>query len=160
MTIHKDNHNEVKTPLKERIKNSVAQTKERVETHIQENWKVYVTHGVALVVGGVAAGLTQRYICDEEPQNADVSQKVGVAINSVIKQDVTITQIKTNGHPGNVIEDLTAGKTYYSQREAAKALGVSESTLARGLADGYVNTPDGKHDIVNHGANTGYKTAN
>ena len=155
MTIHKDNHNEVKPPLKERIKNSVAQTKERVETHIQENWKVYATHGVALVIGGVAAGLTQRYIGDEDPQTADVSQRVGIAVNSVIKQDVTITQIKTNGHPGNVIEDLTTGKTYYSQREAAKALGVSNSTIAKGLSDGYVNTPDGKHDIVSHGVNTG-----
>ena len=160
MTIYNDNHDEVKPPLKERIKNSVAQTKERVETHIQENWKVYATHGVALVIGGVAAGLTQRYIGDEDPQTADVSQRVGIAVNSVIKQDVTITQIKTNGHPGNVIEDLTTGKTYYSQREAAKALGVSNSTIAKGLADGYVNTPDGKHDIVNHGANTGFKTAN
>lgn len=160
MTIYNDNHNEVKPPLKERIKNSVAQTKERVEVHIQENWKVYVTHGVALVVGGVAAGLTQRYIGDEDPQNANVSQKVGVAINSIIKQDVNITQIKTNGHPGNVIEDLTTGTTYYSQREAAKALGVSESTLARGVASGTVKTPDGDHKIVNHGVNTGFKTAN
>ena len=160
MTIHKGNHNEVKTPLKERIKNSVVQTKDRVEAHIQENWKVYATHGVALVVGGVAAGLTQRYIGDEEPQNADVSQKVGLAVNSIIKQDVTITQIKTNGHPGNVIEDLTTGETYYSQREAAKALGVSDSTVARGIVSGIVKAPDGDHKIVNHGANTGYKTAN
>lgn len=160
MTIYNDNHDEVRTPLKERIKNSAIRTKDRVEVHIQENWKVYVTHGVALVVGGVAAGLTQRYIGDEEPQSADVSQKVGVAINSIIKQDVTITQIKTNGHPGNVIEDLTTGTTYYSQREAAKALGVSESTLARGIESGIVNTPDGDHKIVNHGANTGFKTAN
>ena len=160
MSNHTNDHDEVKPPLKERIKNSVAETKERVEAHIQENWKVYVTHGVALVVGGVAAGLTQRYICDEEPQNADVSQKVGVAINSVIKQDVTITQIKTNGHPGNVIEDLTTGKTYYSQREAAKAMGVSDSTIARGVESGIVKTPDGDHKIVNHGINTGFNTAN
>ena len=160
MTIHKDNHNEFKPPLKERIKNSVVQTKERVETHIQENWKVYATHGVALVVGGVAAGLTQRYIGDEEPQNANVSQKVGLAVNSIIKQDVTITQIKTNGHPGNVIEDLTTGEIYYSQREAAKAMGVSNSTIARGIKSGIVKAPDGDHDIISHGVNTGFKTAN
>src|SRR5699024_388247 len=117
MSNYTNDHYEVKPPLKERIKNSVAETIEHVEAHIQENWKVYVTHGVALVVGGVAAGLTLRYICDEEPQNADVSQKVGVAINSVIKQDVTITQIKTNGHPGNVTEDLTTGKPSNSKWE-------------------------------------------
>lgn len=160
MTIHKDNHNEVKPLLKERIKNSVVQTKDRVEAHIRENWKVYATHGVALVVGGVAAGLTQRYIGDEEPQNADVSQKVGLAVNSIIKQDVTITQIKTNGHPGNVIEDLSTGETYYSQREAAEAMGVSNSTIARGIKSGIVKAPDGDHKIVNHGVNTGFKTAN
>lgn len=160
MTIYNDNHDEVKPPLKERIKNSVVQTKDRVEVHIQENWKVYATHGVALVVGGVAAGLTQRYIGDEEPQNANVSQKVGLAVNSIIKQDVTITQIKTNGHPGNVIEDLTTGETYYSQREAAEAMGVSNSTIARGIKSGIVKAPDGDHDIVSHGVNTGFKTAN
>ncbi|WKW86840.1 hypothetical protein SEA_CONLEY_54 [Gordonia phage Conley] len=124
---------------------------DKVKTHIQENKKVYIVGGV--IVGGSAA-LAGAYILGTKTSPKEVENLVAPSIRQnaglIWKSPPTIeVHIEALGDPGNIIQDLTTGKIYASQNQAAKAVGATASQISKHLA-GQTNFVNG-HEFVKLG---------
>ena len=104
---------------------------DRVKIHLQENKKVYIVGGAALVVGAIGGA---------------VYMGGGVQIVDSFKllnwksPHSSMTVLIRRGHPGNIIKCLETGELFASQNRAAAVNGLSASNLSQHL--------NGKQDAV------------
>ena len=96
-----------------------------IKNHVRENKKAYLIGGGVLVVGaatGVGYFLGVRTV----PQSVETMVAPSNNINGLAWKPVQTIEVVVEalGDPGNIVQDLTTGTIYASQRQAATALGV------------------------------------
>lgn len=98
---------------------------ENIKNHVRENKKAYIAGGTVV---GVGAAVGIGYILGVRTTPKDVETLIAPSntINGVAwKPTQTIeVYVEALGDPGNIVQDLTTGTIYASQRQAATALGV------------------------------------
>lgn len=125
---------------------------DQIKKHVQDNKKYYIIGGV--VVGLAAAGAA-GYILGTKTSPKDVENFVAPSIKQqgivVWRPEATLeVTIEALGDPGNIIQDVTTGTIYASQNQAAKALGVTKSTMSRHI-NGELDFIAGEHQLVKLG---------
>lgn len=116
---------------------------DKVKEHVRENKKYYVVGGV--IVGGIAIG-TAGYILGSKTAPKEVMNHISPRQTLNWKPTQTLeVYVEALGDPGNIIQDMTTGTIYASQRQAAEALGVDPSSVSRHLAGKF---PDVKGHIL------------
>lgn len=120
---------------------------EEVKKHIANHKRAYIIAGAVVGVAAVGVG---GYILGAKtvPKMAETVVSPRQTLNWKPVQTVEVT-IEALGDPGNIIQDVTTGTIYASQNQAAKALGVSNTMVARHL-NGLKDSVNG-HELVNLG---------
>lgn len=113
---------------------------------IKEHWnnhkeKYYI--GAIAFLYGAAIGATlvinsKNKQIAEMMNSANISNYQGIAINSPIHNDISI-EIYSKVDPGWIVQDVESGTIYASQNEAARALGVSPTTVSGHLTGKFDN---------------------
>jgi len=112
---------------------------ERIKKHIKDNKKVYIA-GATGVAAGVCGTLIYCLATGKFHKTTITNQGVGtnLGITNVIQQTVSEYGNKL-GRPGNEVVDTQTWKCYKSQTLAAKAAGVSDTSMSRHLNGDYPN---------------------
>ena len=98
---------------------------ETIKNHVRENKKAYLIGGGVVVVGA-AAGVGYILGVRTTPKNVETLVAPSNTINGLAWKPVQTIEVVVEalGDPGNIVQDLTTGTIYASQRQAATALGV------------------------------------
>ena len=125
---------------------------EEVKKHIANHKRAYIIAGAVVGVAAVGVG---GYILGTKtvPRELETLTKIEPKISQsgfVWKSPPTINiTVEALGDPGNIIQDVTTGTIYASQRQAADALGVYPSRVSEHLK-GAREHIDG-HKLINLG---------
>ena len=117
----------------------ITQIKNNVTKHVTDHKRAYIIGGAVVGVSAIAAGsyiLGARSVPREVENFTNVEPKNiinGLAWKPVQTIEVTIEAL---GDPGNIIQDVTTGTIYASQRQAADAIGASTSRMSKHLITG------------------------
>lgn len=84
----------------------------KIKLHFRENKKVYITGGVCLVIGALAA-----------------TKVIQINYKSPGATNILVEAPKRNMHPGYLVQDNETGMTQPSLRAMAKATGVDRNKI-------------------------------
>lgn len=99
----------------------------KIKNHLKKNKVAYITGTTCLVTGVVGTlAFTQRVSVSQQAKN--VALLNWKPFNHL--EQTTIIQLPARGHRGLVIINDKTNVIYASQNEAARALGVTASTIA------------------------------
>lgn len=118
-----------------------------VKAHLKRNKRTYVIAGAVVGVAAVGVG---GYILGARtvPNHVDTLVAPRQMMNWKPVQTVEVV-VEALGDPGNIIQDVTTGTIYASQRQAAKALGVYPTRITEHLAGKIPNVQG--HELINLG---------
>ena len=104
---------------------------ESIKNHVREHKKAYVIGGTVAAVGA-AAGVGYILGVRTAPKNVETLVAPSNTINGLAwKPTMSIeVVVEALGDPGNIVQDLTTGTIYASQRQAATALGVHPGRIS------------------------------
>jgi hypothetical protein len=103
-----------------------------IKKHFKKNKVVYISTVCGVGVGLVAGVLISKNMVNKTTV-AEMKNVVAWKPTQITKQVIEVT-VEALGDPGNVVQDTTTGIIYASQNQAAKALGVSPSTMSQHLS--------------------------
>lgn len=122
---------------------------DRVKTHLEEYKQLYISIGISLSIAGITYLIVRNTSqCIKGANYGVLTQgaNYGVLGDNNIVNYVSYISSERKGPPSWIIKCLDTGEIFESQKEAAKALGISSSKLSEHLT-GKRNNAQGYHFV-------------
>lgn len=103
----------------------------KIKQHFKDHKEAYIAGGVCLATG-IVIGAVGVLVVKKGGNQTTVAEMTNIVAWKP-KQIIDV-YIEALGDPGNVVQDLTTGTIYASQGQAARAIGVSPSTMSQHLS--------------------------
>ena len=107
---------------------------EKIKAHIKSNKAVYLVAGAVVTAAGcVYVGYRVGSAKAIEQQLNNSITQIGIGNTATLE-----VYVEALGDPGNIIQDITTGTIYASQRQAARELGLDPARVSeqvRGIRD-------------------------
>lgn len=109
----------------------------KIKTHLKENKTTYISVVVtAVTVAGITMLIMRSIELQRISRGISVTANRGISVvadRSVVTNNVSLISSRRQGAPSWVVRCIETNEIFTSQREAARAMGLSEAELSQHL---------------------------